>query len=438
MSNSEPRHEHELDAKLADANMFAWYVPMFRLAIKHWPISVASGLAALGLERFLRFVPWPYFGIPWWVQTVRGFVEALAYMLLIAVAYRFLAEKENVGTVNDPAATIVRAIQVAIIWIVGGAVVTLAVFLAMLAIGTALQPSSVNDFMALGALALVVGIAWLLLMPVWFSLLVASVLSTVHAVRSLENGFGAVIASLRLAFDQKWRVFWPSYLLAVLGILLFVAVIFFSRRLLEVGVVFQTVTTFVTTALGVAMTFVIERAYAPHLTLAQGGEPGAALPSRPPPGATPPRVRPPPAPVAPLPTAPGEIADLLAADMQANRVQRLVATVEHGLKADARFFAAHPDHTLAVAKRLSAAQRSDLALRLAQPYLKEHRGHRQHLTVALFVANLLREGKRLQDAAKFLAQVKALYPQEPMVDKLIKITDKAIASAAATAAAPAS
>ncbi len=142
--------------------------------------------------------------------------------------------------------------------------------------------------------------------------------------------------------------------------------------------------------------------------------------------------------MAPLPTAPGEIADLLAADMQANRVQRLVATVEHGLKADARFFAAHPDHTLAVAKRLSAAQRSDLALRLAQPYLKEHRGHRQHLTVALFVANLLREGKRLQAAAKFLAQVKALYPQEPMVDQLIKITDKAIASAAATAAAPAS
>ena len=57
--------------------------------------------------------------------------------------------------------------------------------------------------------------------------------------------------------------------------------------------------------------------------------------------------------------------------------------------------------------------------------------------MALFVANLLRELKRLQDAAKFLTQVKALYPQEPMVDQLIKITDKAIAAAGAGDAAPA-
>jgi hypothetical protein len=57
--------------------------------------------------------------------------------------------------------------------------------------------------------------------------------------------------------------------------------------------------------------------------------------------------------------------------------------------------------------------------------------------VALFVANLLRDTKRLQDAARFLAQVKTLYPQEPMVDQLIKITDKAIAAVAAAGPAPA-
>jgi hypothetical protein len=148
-------------------------------------------------------------------------------------------------------------------------------------------------------------------------------------------------------------------------------------------------------------------------------------------------VRPPPAPLGPLPTAPREIADLLAADLTANRLQRLAETVEHGLAADARFFLPHPDQTLAVAKRLSAAQRADLALRIVQPYLKEHRGHRQHLTVALFVANLLRDLKRLQDAAKFLTQVKALYPQEPMVDQLIKITDKAIAAASPAPPEPA-
>jgi hypothetical protein len=55
----------------------------------------------------------------------------------------------------------------------------------------------------------------------------------------------------------------------------------------------------------------------------------------------------------------------------------------------------------------------------------------------LFVANLLRDLKRLQDAAKFLTQVKALYPQEPMVDQLIKITDKAIAAASPAPPEPA-
>ena len=208
-------------------------------------------------------------------------------------------------------------------------------------------------------------------MPIWFSIAVASALSNAYAVRSLESGFGAVRASLQLAFEQKWRVFWPSYVLAILGIVLYVGVIFLRDSFFSFGPLFVQLTTFATTALGVTMTFVIERAYATHLTLPDGAEPGAALPSRPSPGSPRPRVRPPPAPVGPLPTAPREIADLLAADLSANRVQRLVETVEHGLAADPRFFLPHPDQTLAVAKRLSAAQRSDLALRIVQPYLKD-------------------------------------------------------------------
>lgn len=438
MAAAIPQSRHELDDGLADETMFAWYVPMFRLAFKHWPISLASGLAALGLERLLAYLPWPFYGAPWWVQALRSYVEITSMMVLVVVAYRFLAEKEGVGTVNEWGHTLLRALQVATIWIVVSLLVGGAVLLGTVAIGFGMQPTGVEGLMALGVLALAIAIGAFLLMPIWFSIAVATALSTVYAVRSLESGFGAVRASLQLAFEQKWRVFWPSYVLAILGIVLYVGVTFLDDSFYSFGPLFLQVTTFATTALGVTMTFVIERAYAPHLTMLEGAEPGAVLPSRPAPGSVrSPRVRPPPAPVGPLPTAPREIADLLAADLTANRVQRLAETVEHGLAADPRFFLPHPDQTLAVAKRLSTAQRSDLALRIVQPYLKEHRGHRQHLTVALFVANLLRDLKRLQDAAKFLTQVKALYPQEPMVDQLIKITDKAIAAAGPGDAAPA-
>jgi hypothetical protein len=430
MSAAAPRAEHELDAKLANANMFAWYVPTVQLAVKHWPISLGTGLAALGLERLLRALPWPY--TPWWVELARNYVDALAYVTLVALAYRFLVAKERVGSVNDSAATVARALQVATIWLVASGVVGAVVFFGGIAATTAIMSGSGAGLMTLVAIGLIGGLVFFLLVPVWFSLGVAGALSTVYAVRSAENGFGAIFCSLRLAFEQKWRVFWPSYLLALGALGVFGLLWYLNGRFFGVGRWVVDATTFATTALGVTMTFVIERAYAPHLTMPHGAERGAALPSRPRPGsASAPRVRPPPSPVGPLPTAPGEIGDRLAADLRGNRVQRLVETVEHGLKTDARFFLAHPDHTLAVAKRLSTLERSDLALRIVQPYLKDHHGHRQHLTVALFVANLLRDTKRLQDAARFLTQVKTLYPQEPTVDQLIKITDRAIAAAGA-------
>jgi hypothetical protein len=52
----------------------------------------------------------------------------------------------------------------------------------------------------------------------------------------------------------------------------------------------------------------------------------------------------------------------------------------------------------------------------------------------LLVGNLLlKDGRRLPDAARFLERVKALYPSEPMVDQLIKATSKAVAAGAAQA-----
>jgi hypothetical protein len=125
-----------------------------------------------------------------------------------------------------------------------------------------------------------------------------------------------------------------------------------------------------------------------------------------------------------------DAAALLEQDLRLNRPDRLVGLVESGLAADPRFFMSYPDSTTGLAKKL-AQTRPDLALRLLQPYLREQRGHRFHLTGALLVANiLLRDPRRLADAAKFLAQVKTLYPDEPMVDQLVKTANKAIAASA--------
>ena len=426
---------HELDDRLAGATMWAWYGPMFRLAFKHWPICLAAGLAALAIEWLVAALPWPFFP-PWWVEVLRGYVELVAHTLVVIAAYRFLAERERVGTVNEWPTIVVRAVQIQTIWVLVGALILGVLALLALAVGLGARPSTVYAFAALGRMALVVGLVMFLLMPIWFSLAIASALSNVYAVRSSAGALSAVVASLRLAFDQKWRVFWPSYILFVLAIVIvFIASLVGAFLPIALQLTFGVSLAIVPTALAVPMTFVIERAYASHLTLPGGAGAGAELPSSPPPGMAPERrARSPAAPVTPLPTAPNEIADRIVEDLRVNRLQQFPEAVDAGLKADPRFFAAHPDETLAVAKRLAAGKRADLALRIVQPYLKEHRTHRQHLTVALYVANiLLRDLGRKADAARFLAQVKALYPNEPMVDQLIKITDKAIAAEGAGA-----
>ena len=427
MTDSSSRHE--LDDKLAGATMFAWYGPMFRLAFKHWALLLILGFAAFGLDWFLALVPWPYHGPRWLVQVLSGYVEFLAYSGLVIIAYRFLVERENVGIVNDWPAMLIRAVQIQTIWFAATCAIVFAIVLLSSLFDVLGRPDNLYAMMQRGRLSLVLKIGMFLLMPVWFSLMVATALSDVYSVRRPETAFVVVRTSLRLAFDQKWRVFWPSYVLFVLALVVYAGVVALEYRVPSfIRQLFMAITPFAITALAVPMTFVIERAYASHLTMLNA-ESDAAVPLQPSPGIPPtPRVRKQPTPAVPLPSAPNEIGDRLAEDLRSNRMQLFIETVEHGLAADAAFFVAHPDESLAVAKRLAAVQRPDLALRIAQPYLKSHRVHRQHLTMALYVANLLlRDLGRKADAARFLGQVRALYPNEPMVDQLIKITDKAIA-----------
>jgi hypothetical protein len=464
MAVEDLRYEHELDNELADAGMFAWFRPAFRLAVKHWPISIAVGFAALSVGRTTMMSEFGYLSMmlsfTGWVKgMIHLLIEWLAWSLVIVVAYRFLAEKERVGAVNDWRLTLIRTAQITGVWWIATAgvagVYTLYVrWQFARSINAMSSMNDVGDFVGLvwshrisGFITLIVTI---LLIPVVMNVAVAGILSTVYAVRSRVPALDAVRASFRLAFDEKWRTFWPAYAIAVAAIVLqWLFDLVWESGFFTLALWLATLGMFAGTAFTVALTFVIERAYAAHLTLPPGEDEAAPAPSKPPsrrrtrPGqwaeqgrsptvsATPAASTAPVTPAGPEtpPAASHDVAARLVEDLRMNRTQQLVETVERSLAADAKFFAGQPDTTLALAKRLVAMARPDLALRVMQPYLKDQRGHRMHLTGALFVADLLaRDPRRLADAARFLAQVKALYPREPMVDQAIKITNKAIAA----------
>ena len=107
-------------------------------------------------------------------------------------------------------------------------------------------------------------------------------LSNVHAVRSRDTAFGAVVRSLQLVFEQMWRVVLPTYVLIVLVIVLSFLVMFLAFAGLTPGfgrprMFFGTMVSVSSVAYSVAMTFVLERTYAPELTLL--GDAAAAPPS---------------------------------------------------------------------------------------------------------------------------------------------------------------
>jgi hypothetical protein len=436
-TETSPGRAHELDAALAGADLFGWFRPTLRLLKRHWPIALGAGIAALIVES------WPPLGLGW-ALVLQGFAQTIALTAVIAAAYRLVAQKESAGLaieLNSWPTTLVRAVQIAVVWMIAALLVAGALLLIGIALAP-LLPSLAGGGAPMVVLivygALVIPIVLLLLAPVWVMLAVAGALSTAYAVRSHENGLRAVLSSLWTVFDQRWRVFWPSYALVLFAIAVY-ALLWYTN-LMQVGVRMGPIAGLVAIAfpgIGVVFTFVIERAYAPDFGALPADE--ARLSSSVPP----PLAQPRPSPAvqaarvaggtgasAATPAATEDVAELLEQELRANRTLRLVELVERGLTANPRFFSGHPDSTIALAKKMAQAQRSDLALRVLQPYLKDHRNHRLHLTAALLVANLLlRDRGKADDAARFLAQVKTLYPNEPMVDQLIKAANKAIAQA---------
>lgn len=95
--------------------------------------------------------------------------------------------------------------------------------------------------------------------------------------------------------------------------------------------------------------------------------------------------------------------------------------VERGLALDAAFLMDSPDRVLALAKKLTLADRSDLATRLLVGFLKRHRAHADHLAAGLQLARVLAtHSNNVDGARKLLTQLAQTYPDDPQPAQLIK------------------
>lgn len=454
MSGKIPKYAHPLDTQLAEANVFGWFGPMFQILGRHWLVALAAGVVSVIVQWLIAQLPWPLSLNPsaWAMRAFHAAVITAAAMIVTVMAYRLIAHREGlryrIGEVNAAGDAVLRAVQVAVAWIAFGLLIQLALYLLvklLIALFSAVGPQSANMLMAI---VVVTYYGWpliiCLLAPIWFMLGVSNALSQAHAARSLEGPISVVLNSLRLVFSQKWRAFWPAFAFgAAVSLLLYLELKFkfipasmFTPAAINIFIVLSV-------ALSLAMMFVIERVYAPDLGVEVADEVAPELIAPPVPAAA--ATAAPAAPVAPAaPAAPAPhpvhttsvapesvgpaAAELIENELRMNRATGLAEMAERGLAADPKFFAAHADSTIALAKRLVQGQRPDLALRILQPFVKEQRNHRLHLTGSLLAAELLaRDEAQLQSAARFLAQLKTYYPDEPMVDRLIRLTEKAIA-----------
>ncbi len=458
MSNPSTNYGHPLDAELADTNLFAWFRPAFEVLGRNLPLMLAAGVALLLLSKLLAELPWPpAVYSSWGMRTLQAFVSYVVFTAVGLAAYRTLARSEGaryaVDVVTPWARMAVVGIEICVVWTLAAMITQFGLWLIAKPIGGWLlgHGEAVLQMVifVIAYAKYVLAVLVFILAPIWMMLGISSSLAQAFAVRSPESGLDAVLSALRLVFGQRARVLKPALIIgAGLGILILLE---FKIDILPNVIgkpAFIDTLMVVSFAFGIAMTFVIERAYAPDLGLQIAdddgsdftGSPAPTAPDAPlpmsPAGSTS-TVTATPSAAAPPAAAPADVAVTIESDMRNNRTTDLVSLVERGLDADPRFFAARPDSTVALAKRMVQAQRADLALRVLQPYVKEQQQHRLHLTGALLAADLLaRDAQQLPAAARFLAQLKALYPNEPMVDRLIRLTDRALADSGSGAPQP--
>ncbi len=375
-----------------------------------------------------------------------------------------------------------RAAGLAVLWlavsvaiVIAGALVAIAIAGLFGNVGTAaLNP--IAWFALIGAsLIFFMAGALILFAPFWIGLWIRYALSHARVARSKEGPWTAFRAAWQRVSAGSQRHFWPAYAVVIGLLVVTISVVWLLSWIDPSGWALR-LAGIPTFAACVALTFVIERAYDPML----GSEPDCVVERSSPPHTSPPGMTrtlassrtaattPIAAPLtpasAPTPTGPAMTAssgapvpaDQLATLVlqhtysvremrgllgrcqdkrtglealrphllklaQGPRVAEAVILVEAALTLDARFFADEPEIVTPLAKRVAAGGRADLAVKLLQPFVREQRGHKLHLSASLYAAHLVGQNLRKPEAARqFLLQLQGMYPNEPLIEQQLK------------------
>jgi hypothetical protein len=472
--------EHPFDTRLAGANLFGWVSPLSELLQRQFPILLVAGLLGSALQLLLPqiAVSSPVFEARLWPRLVDAFVALTLTSGLFAGVYAVLASSEGrpygLGATQPGGSIFLKATGLALVWTGVGIAIALALGILAYAVfkslGGGFNGGGIASLLLLGTIGLIgLVIVLLAFAPFWVGLGIRYSLSFARIVRTEE---GPVVA-FRLAWQrvstETWRYFWPSYavMLVFIGASMLLAM---ASRMVGDSQVLAWILSVLGFSLSLALAFIVERVYDTSLgcepgveagtiepkdatpsTNSGGGGVGGAVAADSPKRAVSARSAASTDSPGPQVTPSGfaalleqhayperELVGLLArcADLDASlvaarpqllslaqgpRLTEAVILVEAALKSDARFFAPTPDLVTPLSKRVASGGRPDLALKILQPFVRENRDHKLHLSAALFAALLLAEHLKKPDVAKqFLRQLKQLYPDEQFIDQQLK------------------
>ena len=367
-----------------------------------------------------------------------------------------------------------KATGLALVW--AGVVIAIAIALGILAyaifrsLGGGFNGGGLASLMLLGTIGLIGMLIFLLAFaPFWVGLSIRYSLSFARIVRTEEGPVEAFRLAWQRVSAESWRYFWPSYVVMLVFIGASVLLALMSR-LVGDSEVLSWLLSVLGFGLSIAFAFILERVYDTSL----GCEPGVEAGTIDPKDSDPSTMSPSgavgvgiaaasskgvgSASAVALTNSPGsqvtpsqfaalleqrayterDLAGLMArcADLGASlvvarpqflslaqgpRFAEAVILMEAALKGDSRFFAPTPDLVTPLSKRLASGGRPELALKILQPFVRENRDHKLHLSAALFAALLLVEHLKKPDVAKqFLRQLKQLYPDEKFIDQQLK------------------
>lgn len=463
MSDSQRNGVHPFDDALADRWLLSWILPSLEV-LKRNLARIAP--VALGYGAYVWLLPHLLLaGGGNLAQIINGVQMAAVLAAFMGFGYATLVRGEGMphglAQVAPTPGIVQRLALLTLFWLIFW--VVLGWILKGLFAALMKSPSAIELGMWLFAKLQWWSIPFLLWLfaPIGFWLATVSALTQIRAIRGEEAVNDIVVDSFRRVFAEPLRIAIPAYILTAVGIIVmyvFAELIFsgFAQLIMRTGWGLSIALAAVSMALALSFWFVIERVYAPELGLEDdvqigmedAGEDLSALVAELPlseqltqlvgqQGAEAAvrqvanwvRTR-----QAGLPELSALIqqcghAELVARELSAvatewthsSKTSDLGWLVEQGLTLNPAFMMDVPGQVLALARKLTMLNRSDLATRLLLNMLKQHRAHPDHLPAGLQLARVLAtHSNNVDGARKLLGQLAKIYPDEAQVSQVLK------------------